>query len=1559
MKQNLQRLKGGRTVSPLYQKMLMLLLLLVVGVSGAWAQTLTAKLGKQVAYSDGEYSHWIQRTSDLFDGYSDKAIVAFEYYVENFQEGSEDAGRGSVESLEDATTNTKTKILDIKYTKNGWNRHTVTLGDLRTKMASTTSTDGKQGFISNAWYKEKGGCTKSRIVVYEEGLPASGGSWECSNNTYTWVSSTGNLMPIFTFTSGELANYSELDLTTSGYTGTYRVAFLNGGTAVAKIVFYSAGEKKLVFSEREETKDIDLSQITSIQFGGEESSGSIVLDPNSIKLRSGFTITWDASKIPSGALNAWYTLGDDATHITETRTNVPQGTKVKYHADGGTSVNYDINGWREGEGDGDWLGWGQSYEVPSLDKDILIWPEFQPVHYYDVSASDGGNAYVYQNNDLTVDINGQKRKSWEDKAYYYAVPDDDYLFIQWNDGNTDNPRTVTGNETGRHYSYTAEFEPKSGVRYVDKFVCNHTGDKTGNNKINLAKLNAHDGATISISNGVATINKGSGNGYVSINFKEVDNLKDLKSWYIKEGENISANINSVLFYEAEGASNVIPGCDFYNSAANRDYGIDGSKLTKVQEIRLYFEGNETTLNISEICFKIEHEGRTTPTLDGSTTPDIAIVEGESVHIGNTPGYWRQYTDNSYSTIKEDGKIPTNEWVRAYDFDDLTIGDYYFAACDGGNCGLGYRHESELVKVHVRVRGESDFITWYKYANRLAAQWNFDQCDSYRFNRFNINANGYTGWTVPASIPTTGTVTYTLNQSIGNLSGSDTDASTYSELSYDGNPDHKLPVTAGLLFKAPANSIKIEVVYENGQPKGTHLIVSSDVKMIVPYVENSYRNDMLNDKQPVYGFNPDDPHDTEYYDWNNQYKGNWEEGSSLYDEYKNCMHHIKRDILYLALKNNANAWDYIVNDCIDKPGQQQYDSGGDEHFYGAQYYKFNYKGTNHVPCVIRFKKETTFTRIGVNRNLTYSFYSEYIGEELGLSDETPFPRLRVIGSPTGYKVANMSITEAKYDNAIAFTYGGWKNYEGSNSYKSYNNNDVTDAWTKIGVYCGDNNFYTWDNMENASSIKYDVPIASDGFPVLSVNTEKATSGSLMPTGTPDSEMLTVNKREVPNYHPLNDGKFYVGTDKPYKANITPWSLPSRGAYLKFEPSLPGVLNVHMLQYDGATYFIADEFGKPISSHVFRKSASGMNEINAVDAAGNKVSSNGVGFKLTGATDYVKYSFNAIPGKTYYIFSNEKGLGFAGFYYEPFVLRPEGHENEEFTREDIGVYELTLSGNSNYTYPSAQLATKHEIISSPKLDGSTEDYSIHYSNEAVKITLDRQFKANEWNSICLPYSMNQVQMEQQFGVGTRVVLLRDIQDKSHTDTGKTTLTLICHENQDIIAGYPYFILPTKDVNSVTTYAYLPSEVPSIVTIDGVGPNTNSYQDMTYNGISGYTFKGTYSSANVKNGSYYVGNGVLKRLNTSSGSATLNPYRAWIDYNGTSSAKRVGLVDGMDADLDEEETTDIDIDAVLEEQGIFTRKATVYSVNGTVVRKNAENLDNLPKGIYIVNGKKYIVK
>lgn len=103
------------------------------------------------------------------------------------------------------------------------------------------------------------------------GTPAANGSWNSGTSTYTWTNGSNNLMDWFTFANGELANYTSLKFSTSSYTDCYRVCFMAGGNAAATITFYSAGEKNLVFSERNETKNLDLSTITSIKFGDRKS----------------------------------------------------------------------------------------------------------------------------------------------------------------------------------------------------------------------------------------------------------------------------------------------------------------------------------------------------------------------------------------------------------------------------------------------------------------------------------------------------------------------------------------------------------------------------------------------------------------------------------------------------------------------------------------------------------------------------------------------------------------------------------------------------------------------------------------------------------------------------------------------------------------------------------------------------------------------------------------------------------------------------------------------------------------------------------------------------------------------------------------------------------------------------------------------------------------------------------------------------------------------------------------------------------------------------------------
>ena len=96
------------------------------------------------------------------------------------------------------------------------------------------------------------------------GKPADNGTWDSSSNKYTWKARTNNLMDLFSDTdlTGKLGtDYAAIVFTTSGYTQgqEYRIVFMaEKDVTIATVVFYSSGEKKVVFAQHNDTKNVNL-----------------------------------------------------------------------------------------------------------------------------------------------------------------------------------------------------------------------------------------------------------------------------------------------------------------------------------------------------------------------------------------------------------------------------------------------------------------------------------------------------------------------------------------------------------------------------------------------------------------------------------------------------------------------------------------------------------------------------------------------------------------------------------------------------------------------------------------------------------------------------------------------------------------------------------------------------------------------------------------------------------------------------------------------------------------------------------------------------------------------------------------------------------------------------------------------------------------------------------------------------------------------------------------------------------------------------------------------------
>lgn len=197
----------------------------------------------------------------------------------------------------------------------------------------------------------------------------------------------------------------------------------------------------------------------------------------------------------------------------------------------------------------------------------------------------------------------------------------------------------------------------------------------------------------------------------------------------------------------------------------------------------------------------------------------------------------------------------------------------------------------------------------------------------------------------------------------------------------------------------------------------------------------------------------------------------------------------------------------------------------------------------------------------------------------------------------------------------------------------------------------------------------------------------------------------------------------------------------------------------------------------------------------------------------------------------------------------------------------------------------------------------------------------------------------------------------------DTSNKKVMFIEHANQDIIAGYPYLIFPTdkknkKDysvIDSITTRATF-GEADSPLFSVGTDGITYPGAEMQSDAL---VFKGTFTKTRLNEGSYVVtNNGVLSRIPNNI--TEIKPYRSYIYFNRQTAGAKAILLQNMNVngfENDEDNTTGIE--NLLFESGILTHSADVYSIDGQLVRSKALNFNGLPKGVYIVNGKKYVKK
>ena len=302
----------------------------------------------------------------------------------------------------------------------------------------------------------------------------------------------------------------------------------------------------------------------------------------------------------------------------------------------------------------------------------------------------------------------------------------------------------------------------------------------------------------------------------------------------------------------------------------------------------------------------------------------------------------------------------------------------------------------------------------------------------------------------------------------------------------------------------------------------------------------------------------------------------------------------------------------------------------------------------------------------------------------------------------------------------------------------------------------------------------------------------------------------------------------------------------------------------------------------------------------------------------------------------------------------------------------------------------------------LDDETDPYDKWYFNNKwtpVKIYYLRTMSAGKWSSICLPFDMTAQQITNAFGAGTKLSTMDGLNKDKISE-----LKFTAHSG-GITAGQPYIIKPAKDpyktavsvgvlnqneafyIEDGTPYYIiigLQKEKTKVLTADDDDPDdavairptttsgsTDNKEEVGTVSMVGSFYKWTKDSSEtdddgneiveddaIQKGDYYVTRNTMYHA---TGNRTLYATYCKITYSaptGNTDSKILSFV--FDEDGVQEEITGIDglVTEGFEQEGQKAFDGNVYNMNGQKVGSNA-NTEGLPKGIYIVNGKKTVVK
>ena len=247
-------------------------------------------------------------------------------------------------------------------------------------------------------------------------------------------------------------------------------------------------------------------------------------------------------------------------------------------------------------------------------------------------------------------------------------------------------------------------------------------------------------------------------------------------------------------------------------------------------------------------------------------------------------------------------------------------------------------------------------------------------------------------------------------------------------------------------------------------------------------------------------------------------------------------------------------------------------------------------------------------------------------------------------------------------------------------------------------------------------------------------------------------------------------------------------------------------------------------------------------------------------------------------------------------------------------------------------SIVVETCEVTVSSYELDeGSMENPK---AEKNVRATVTRPLTANKWSTICLPFAMSEAQTKAAFGDEVEIADFTGYETEKDGDGNIVGIKVNFNDVTAMEANHPYIIKAHNNVSQFTV------EGVDVVPTDDV----KVVYDNALSGAHG-SFIGTYvADVDVPDNCLFIND---NKFWYSSGNTKMKAYRAYFDFQDVlPDAERERANTRIQISLNRE-TTGIKENTSC---GVIDNKC--YDLFGHQINKPT-------KGVYIKNGKKYVIK